>query len=137
MGTPESGFAEEVAANDAVARMDYLEDIYRDWHNGGAASGGAAERISAEFERIRRELGDLPGAVASPARLRRMLRHLPKTLHPGILNDCFYQAATAVRRKRAKALGPRCTTVCTAPTPAGRRCTCPAPATRSSATMRA
>ncbi|MEU6201394.1 hypothetical protein [Streptomyces sp. NPDC047061] len=104
-GTSESGFAEEVAANDAVARLDYLEDIYRDWNNGGVASGGAAERISAEFERIRRELGDLPGVVASPARLRTMLRHLTKTLHPGVLNDCFYQAATAVCRKRAKALG--------------------------------
>lgn len=82
-----------------------MEDIYRDWNNGGAASGGAAERISAEFERIRRELGDLPGVVVSPARLRTMLRHLTKTLHPGVLNDCFYEAATAVCRKRAKALG--------------------------------
>nr|WP_145482511.1 MULTISPECIES: hypothetical protein [Streptomyces] len=41
----------------------------------------------------------------SPARLRTMLRHLTKTLHPGVLNDCFYQAATAVCRKRAKTLG--------------------------------
>ncbi|MEU1185219.1 hypothetical protein ABZ464_47965 [Streptomyces sp. NPDC005820] len=104
-GTSESGFAEEVAANDAVARLDYLEDIYRDWNDGGASSGGAAERISAEFERIRRELGDLPGVVSSPARLRTMLQHLTKTLHPGVLNDCFYQAATAICRKRAKALG--------------------------------
>ncbi|MEU9290310.1 hypothetical protein AB0D57_38155 [Streptomyces sp. NPDC048275] len=104
-GTSESGFAEEVAANEAVARMDYLEDIYRDWNDGGASIGGAAERISAEFERIRRELGDLPGVVASPARLRTMLEHLAKTLHPGVLNDCFYQASTAVCRKRAKAAG--------------------------------
>ncbi|WP_327749800.1 hypothetical protein [Streptomyces europaeiscabiei] len=104
-GTSESGFAEEVAANDAVARLDYLEDIYRDWSDGGASSGGAAERISAEFERIRRELGDLPGVVSSPARLRTMLQHLTKTLHPGVLNDCFYQASTAICRKRTKALG--------------------------------
>ncbi|MEV5989522.1 hypothetical protein AB0L85_32000 [Streptomyces sp. NPDC052051] len=104
-GTSESGFAEEVAANEAVARMDYLEDIYRDLNDGGASIGGAAERISAEFERIRRELGDLPGVVASPARLRTMLEHLAKTLHPGVLNDCFYQASTAVCRKRAKAAG--------------------------------
>ncbi|MEV8037719.1 hypothetical protein [Streptomyces sp. NPDC086182] len=34
-----------------------------------------------------------------------MLQHLTKTLHPGVLNDCFYQAATAICRKRAKALG--------------------------------
>ncbi|WP_229868733.1 hypothetical protein [Streptomyces chryseus] len=104
-GTSESGCAEEVAANDAVARLDYLEDIYRDWNDGGASSGGAAERVSAEFERIRRELGDLPGVVSSPARLRTMMQHLTKTLHPGVLNDCFYQAATAICHKRAKALG--------------------------------
>ncbi|WP_414167367.1 hypothetical protein ACMATS_07370 [Streptoverticillium reticulum] len=104
-GTSESGFAEEVAANEAVARMDYLEDIYRDWNDGGASSGRAADRISAEFERIRRELGDLPGVVASPARLRTMLEHLAKTLHPGVLNDCFYRASTAVCRKRARATG--------------------------------
>ncbi|MFJ2638735.1 hypothetical protein [Streptomyces sp. NPDC087511] len=104
-GTSESGFAAEVAANDVVARLDYLEDLYRDWSDGGASAGGAAARISAEFERIRRELGDLPGVVASPFRLRTMLTHLAKTLHPGVLNDCFYQAATAVCRKRAKALG--------------------------------
>jgi hypothetical protein len=104
-GTSESGFAAEVASNEASARLDYLEDLYRDWNDGGASSGGAAERISAEFERIRRELGDLPGVVSSAARLRTMLQHLTKTLHPGVLNDCFYQAATALCRKRAKALG--------------------------------
>ncbi|GAA2141462.1 hypothetical protein GCM10009802_52000 [Streptomyces synnematoformans] len=104
-GTSESGFAAEVASNEAAARLDYLEDLYQDWSDGGASAGGAAERISAEFERIRRELGDLPGVVSSSARLRTMLQHLTKTLHPGVLNDCFYQAATAVCRKRAKALG--------------------------------
>lgn len=104
-GSSESGFAAEVAANEAVARLDYLEDLYRDWDHGGRAGGGAAKRIDAEFARIRRELGDLPGVVASPARLQTMLAHLTKTLHPGVLNDCFYQPATAVCRQRAKTLG--------------------------------
>ncbi|MEU9141323.1 hypothetical protein AB0D33_36200 [Streptomyces sp. NPDC048404] len=104
-GTSESGFAAEVASNEAAARLDYLEDLYRDWNDGGASSGGATERISAEFERIRRELGDLPGVVSSSARLRTMLQHLTETLHPGVLNDCFFQAATAICRKRAKVLG--------------------------------
>jgi hypothetical protein len=88
-----------------VARLDYLEGLYRDWNNGGTAGGGAAKRIDAEFARIRRELGDLSGVVASPTRLRTMLQHLTKTLHPGVLNDCFYQSATAICRKRAKTLG--------------------------------
>ncbi len=111
-GTSASGFAAEVAAEEAVALLDYAEELYRDWNDGGRAGGGAAQRVAAEFERIRREMGDLPGVVASPARLRTMLQHLTKVLHPGILNDCFYQPATAVCRKRAQALGRprRCTT---------------------------
>ncbi|WP_200263399.1 hypothetical protein [Streptomyces sp. HSG2] len=104
-GTSASGFADEVAAEEAVAKLDYVEDLYHDWNEGGRSAGGAAQRIEAEFDRIRRELGDLPGAVASPSRLRTLLQHLTKTLHPGILNDCFYQAETAVCRKRAKPLG--------------------------------
>ncbi|SEG94282.1 hypothetical protein SAMN04489712_14511 [Thermomonospora echinospora] len=104
-GTSASGFAAEVAAEEAVARLDYVQDLYRDWNAGGRAGGGAAARIGAEFERIRAELGDLPGVVADEARLRVMLRHLTKTLHPGVLNDCFFNAATAVCVKRATALG--------------------------------
>jgi len=104
-GTSASGFAAEVESEQAVARLDYLEELYRDWNDAGATSGGAAHRVDAEFARIRRELGDLPGVVCSPPRLRIMLKHLSKTLHPGILNDCFYQPATAVCRSRAKTLG--------------------------------
>ncbi|MFD1540188.1 hypothetical protein [Nonomuraea guangzhouensis] len=104
-GTSASGFAAEVAAEEAVANLDYLEDLYRDWNDGGRSSGGAARRIDAEFDRIRRELGDLPGVVASPSRLRTMLQHLTKILHPGTLNDCFFQSSTAVCAKRAKPLG--------------------------------
>jgi hypothetical protein len=104
-GTSASGFADEVAAEEAVAKLDYVEDLYHDWNEGGPSAGGAAQRFEAEFDRIRNELGDLPGAVASPSRLRTLLRHLTRTLHPGVLNDCFYQAETAVCRKRAKPLG--------------------------------
>jgi hypothetical protein len=104
-GTSASGFAAEVAAEDAVARLDYLEDLYRDWNDGMRSGGGAAQRVDAEFERVRRELGDLPGVVASTARLRTMLAHLAKVLHPGTLNDCFHQPSTALCAKRAKELG--------------------------------
>ncbi|MCJ0870993.1 hypothetical protein [Streptomyces sp. AP-93] len=104
-GTSASGFADEVAAEEAVAKLDYVEDLYHDWNDGGPSSGGAVQRIEAEFDRVRSELGDLPGVVAGPSRLRTLLRHLTRTLHPGILNDCFYQAETAVCRKRAKPLG--------------------------------
>jgi hypothetical protein len=104
-GTSASGFADEVAADKAVAMLDYVEDLYHDWNDGGRSSGGAANRIEAEFDRIRAELGDLPGTVASPERVRTMLRHLTRTLHPGVLNDCFYHSETAVCEKRSPGLG--------------------------------
>jgi hypothetical protein len=104
-GSSASGFAAEVAAEEAVARLDYVEDLYRDWNDGARAGGGAAADIGAEFDRIRRDLGDLPGTVADPPRLRTMLRHLTTTLHPGVLNDCFFTPATAVCLKRATTLG--------------------------------
>jgi hypothetical protein len=43
--------------------------------------------------------------IANPARLRTMLGHLTKTLHPGVLNDCFYQPAAALCAKRAHTAG--------------------------------
>jgi hypothetical protein len=104
-GTSASGFSTEVAAEEAVARLDYVEDLYRDWVEGAPSGGGAATTINAEFERIRAELGDLPGTVADPARLRAMLDHLAVTLHPGVLGDCFYRADTALCAKRAKPTG--------------------------------
>ena len=104
-GTSQSGFAAEVEAEQNIARLDYLEDLYRNWNTGGPAGGGAARRIDAEFSRIRADLADLPGTIASPARLRTMLQHLSITLHPGVLGDCFFQPATAACLKRAAPAG--------------------------------
>ena len=104
-GTSQSGFAAEVEAEQNIARLDYLEDLYRDWNTGGPAGGGAARRVDAEFSRIRADLADLPGTIASPARLRTMLQHLSITLHPGVLGDCFFQPATAACLKRAAPAG--------------------------------
>lgn len=100
-GTSASGFAAEVAAEENLATLDYLEDLYRDWDDGARSGGGAAPRIDAEFSRIRADLGDLPGITADPPRLRAMLAHLTRTLHPGVLNDCFYNHATAACAKAA------------------------------------
>jgi hypothetical protein len=104
-GTSQSGFAAEVEAEQNIARLDYLEDLYRDWNGGGPAGGGGARRIDAEFSRIRADLADLPGTIASPARLRTMLQHLSITLHPGVLGDCFFQPATAACLRRTAPAG--------------------------------
>jgi len=104
-GASASGFAAEVEAEQAIARLDHVEELYRDWVAGGPSGGGAAAGIDAEFARIRAELDDLPGTVAGDARLRVMLDHLATTLHPGVLGDCFYRPETALCAKRATVPG--------------------------------
>ncbi|WP_407179689.1 hypothetical protein [Bradyrhizobium sp. STM 3562] len=42
------------------------------------------------------QLDDLPGPIADRKRLRTMLAHLGRTLHVGFLNDCLFDAATAL-----------------------------------------
>ena len=88
-GTSASAFAAEVEAEQAVARLDYAEDLYRDWLADGPSGGGADHKINTEFARIHAELADLPGTIADPRRLRTMLSHLAVTLHPDVLGDCF------------------------------------------------
>jgi hypothetical protein len=100
-GASASGFAAEVQAEQAIARLDYVEDLYTDWASGGPSGGGAARLVNADFARIQAELGDLPGTVADQPRLRAMLDHLATTLHPGILGDCFYRPETALCAKTA------------------------------------
>jgi hypothetical protein len=118
-GTSASGFAAEVAADETIARLDYLEDLYRDHQAGARSAGGAAAGIDAEFDRVARELGDVPGIVASPSRLRTMLEHLSTTLHPGALNDCFYRPEIALCARHA-------TTTVNHPLPLLNTCsTCP------------
>jgi hypothetical protein len=104
-GTSESGFAAEVASEEATALLDYVEDLYWDRVQGGRSAGGASRAVDAELDRARRELDDLPGVVPARARLRAMLEHLTKDLHPGPLNDCFYRPETAACAQRATTRG--------------------------------
>ena len=59
-------------------------------------AGPAAARLRSEFARIRDELGDLPGRIVDAQRLRSMLGHLGRTLHVGLLADCFFDPDTAL-----------------------------------------
>ena len=75
------------------------------WHD---SDRPASARIFREFARVRDELGDLPGRIADPERLRAMLRHLARTLHAGFLNDCFFEPASALcLRARPRGRAPR------------------------------
>jgi hypothetical protein len=66
-------------------------------------AGPAAARLRNEFARIRDELGDLPGRIVDAQRLRSMLGHLGRTLHVGLLADCFFDPDTALCLDRENA----------------------------------
>lgn len=95
-GNPASGFRDEVEAELAFARLADIVARYEEHRSGVRSIGSGAARVNAEFDRIADELGDLPGAVIDHGRLRSMLHHLATTLHPGILNDCFFDPAVAL-----------------------------------------
>ena len=102
-GESASGFRAEIEREHALGQLDDIIEHYEDFRRGLAPTGPASARILREFARIRDELGDLPGRIAEPARLRSMLRHLGRTLHAGFLNDCFFEPASALCLPRTPA----------------------------------
>ena len=95
-GQSSSGFPGEIARENALGQLDDIIEHYEDLRRGLLPTGPASTRLLHEFAHVRDELGDLPGRIADPARLRAMLRHLARTLHVGFLNDCFFEPASAL-----------------------------------------
>jgi hypothetical protein len=95
-GQSSSGFPGEIARESALGQIDDIIEHYDDFRRGLLPTGPASARLLHEFAHVREELGDLPGRIADPERLRAMLRHLARTLHVGFLNDCFFEPASAL-----------------------------------------
>jgi hypothetical protein len=128
-GISASGFAAEVATEEAVAMLDYAEELYRDWNDGGRAGGGATARVDAGFTRIRREPGDLPGVIANPTRLRTMLGHLTKPCTPACSTTASTNRPQPYAPNASTPPAGRCRYSTRAPparTPAAPAPTCPA-----------
>lgn len=103
-GSSPSGFRIEVEQERALGQLDdvvaYYEDAIR---RELPPAGPAAARLRREFEHIRDKLGDLPGRIVDSQRLRAMLAHLGRTLHVGLLADCFFDPDTALCLDREEA----------------------------------
>jgi len=99
-GESRSGFRAEIAREHALGQLDDVVEHYEDFRRGLLPTGPASARLLHEFAYVRDELGDLPGRIADPERLRAMLRHLARTLHVGFLNDCFFEPASALCQPR-------------------------------------
>ncbi len=96
-GSSASGFRAEIEQERALGQLDDVVMHYEHTaRRNQPLAGPAAGRLAAEFHRTRAVLEDLPGRVVDEAQLRAMLAHLARTLHAGVLNDCFFDPGTAL-----------------------------------------
>lgn len=91
-GSSASGFPAEIEDERRLARLESFLDRYDDFKAGAATT----PRLAEQFTHIRSELGDFPGRVVDTARLRAMLANAARTYYPGVLNDCYFDAAAAL-----------------------------------------
>lgn len=101
-GASASGFRQEVEAERHLGQLEDIVTHYEARLRGEPLAGPAATRIAAEFGRVAEEMGPLPGLLADAKRVKAMLSHLARTLHVGILNDCFFERGTALCLGSAK-----------------------------------
>lgn len=102
-GSSRSGFR---AAVEAERRLGQIEDIlayYDDRQAGAGLSGPAAARVGQALDGAAAELQPFSGMIADRGRLRILLANTARTLHVGVLADCFFDPATAVCLRHATA----------------------------------
>jgi integrase len=95
-GASASGFRQEVEAERHLGQLDDIVVHYEARLRSEPLAGPAAARIAAEFERVAQQMGSLPGILADSKRVQAMLGHLARSLHVGILNDCFFERSSAL-----------------------------------------
>ncbi|WP_095204694.1 integrase [Mesorhizobium carmichaelinearum] len=100
-GSSRSGFRAEVENQRSLGQLDDLLIYFDERQAGATLSGPAAARIAKTLDSISDDLGPLPAMIADRARLRTMLASLARTLHVGVLADCFFDPGTAACLKRA------------------------------------
>jgi hypothetical protein len=102
-GSSASGFRAEVEAQRTIGQLDDLLIYFDDRRAGIMPSGPAGSRIARALDTAADELGPLPAMVADRARLRTLLSSLARTLHVGVLADCFFDPGTAMCLKQVTA----------------------------------
>jgi len=100
-GSSRSGFRAEVEAERRLGQLDDLLEYFNDRRGGTLPSGPAGPRVAGALDAAAAELGPSPVMIADRARLRTLLASLARTLHVGVLADCFFDPATALCLKRS------------------------------------
>jgi integrase len=106
-GSSRSGFCAEIKAQRALGQIDDILEYFDDRRAGGSPSGPAGPRIARELDAAAEALGPLPAMIADRTRLRTLLASLARTLHVGVLADCFFDPSTALCLKRTTAAEPQ------------------------------
>jgi len=101
-GASASGFRQEVEQERALGQLDDIVVQYEAHRRGDILAGPAGARVASEMLRVETAT-DLPGIIADEKRVKTMLSHLARTLHVGVLNDCFFDRATALCLKPSDA----------------------------------
>lgn len=106
-GASASGFRAEVEEQRALGQLDDILAYFDERQAGAPPSGPAGPRVTRALDATAEALGPLPGAVAADrGRLRALLADLARTLHVGVLADCFFDPATALCLKQTAARAP-------------------------------
>jgi hypothetical protein len=95
-GTSRSGFRAEVEAERRLGQLDDILRYFDERQAGSALFGPAAARVGRALDAAAEELQPWPGMIADRGRLRTLLATTARTLHVGILADCFFDPASAV-----------------------------------------
>jgi hypothetical protein len=102
-GSSASGFRAEIETQRALGQIDDILEYFDDRRAGSSPFGPAGPRIARELDHAAEMLGPLPAMIADRARLRTLLASLARTLHVGVLADCFFDPSTALCLKRTAA----------------------------------
>jgi len=95
-GESASGFRREIERERALGQLDDIVEYFGQYRAGERFSGPAAIRVEHQLADVAGKLDPLPGIIADSARIRKMLAHVARTLFIGVVNDCFFDPATAL-----------------------------------------
>jgi hypothetical protein len=98
-----SGFRAEVEAERRLGQLDDILTYFDERQDGARLFGPAAATIGQTLDIAAEELRPWPGMIADRGRLRTLLASTARTLHVGILADCFFDPTTAVCLRHATA----------------------------------
>ena len=95
-GTSASGFLRQVDQERRLGQLDDILEYFEAYQVGDNFGGPTAHRLKASLLDVANQLDPLPASIADRGRLRALLSSLARTLHVGVLADCFFDPTTAL-----------------------------------------